>query len=147
MAQRCPCQCDSRVQSAARDGQAHDQDCACAWQVPLLPGDSEWQQLLHIFKLLGTPNEEVWPGVTKLKDWHMFPQWTPQDLNLTFPDLGAAGIDLMQRMFVYNPVKRLSVRSASLAHTTCSSCVDLDFTLATMSTGKQHQVLRILLGL
>ena len=28
-------------------------------QTPLLPGDSEWQQLLHIFKLLGTPNEQV----------------------------------------------------------------------------------------
>ncbi|PWZ25601.1 Cyclin-dependent kinase B2-1 [Zea mays] len=30
---------------------------------PLFPGDSELQQLLHIFKLLGTPNEEMWPGV------------------------------------------------------------------------------------
>uniref|UniRef100_A0A453RK35 [RNA-polymerase]-subunit kinase n=1 Tax=Aegilops tauschii subsp. strangulata TaxID=200361 RepID=A0A453RK35_AEGTS len=31
----------------------------------LFPGDSEVQQLLHIFKLLGTPNEDVWPGVGK----------------------------------------------------------------------------------
>lgn len=36
---------------------------------PLFPGDSEWQQLLHIFKLLGTPNENVWPGVSRLRDW------------------------------------------------------------------------------
>lgn len=36
---------------------------------PLFPGDSEWQQLLHIFKLLGTPNEGVWPGVSRLRDW------------------------------------------------------------------------------
>ncbi|GFZ10569.1 cyclin-dependent kinase B2;1 [Actinidia rufa] len=28
----------------------------------LFPGDSELQQLLHIFRLLGTPNEQVWPG-------------------------------------------------------------------------------------
>ena len=78
-------------------------------QEPLLPGDSEWQQLLHIFKLLGTPSEETWPGVTKLKDWHAFPQWGPQDLRTTFPHLDAHGIDLMQRMFAYDPIKRLSV--------------------------------------
>ena len=47
---------------------------------PLFPGDSELQQLLHIFKLLGTPSEDVWPGVTRLRDWHEFPQWKPQDL-------------------------------------------------------------------
>ena len=44
----------------------------------LLPGDSELQQLLHIFKLLGTPDEAVWPGVSKLRDWHEFPRWQPQ---------------------------------------------------------------------
>jgi hypothetical protein len=38
-------------------------------QQPLFPGDSEWQQLLHIFKLLGTPSEDVWPGVSGLRDW------------------------------------------------------------------------------
>lgn len=38
-------------------------------QQPLFPGDSEWQQLLQIFKLLGTPSEHVWPGVSRLRDW------------------------------------------------------------------------------
>lgn len=81
-------------------------------KTPLLPGDSEWQQLLHIFKLLGTPNEEVWPGVNQLKDWHQFPQWAPQDLSTTFPSLCPEGIDLMQQMFVYDPVKRISAKEA-----------------------------------
>ena len=49
-------------------------------QVALFPGDSELQQLLHIFKLLGTPSEDEWAGVTKLRDWHEFPNWAPQDL-------------------------------------------------------------------
>jgi hypothetical protein len=40
-----------------------------ALQQPLFPGDSELQQLLHIFKLLGTPSEKLWPGVSKLRDW------------------------------------------------------------------------------
>ncbi len=38
-------------------------------QQPLFPGDCELQQLLHIFRLLGTPSENVWQGVTKLRDW------------------------------------------------------------------------------
>ncbi len=42
--------------------------CVCPQQ-PLFPGDSELQQLLHIFKLLGTPSEKIWPGVSKLRDW------------------------------------------------------------------------------
>ncbi|GAB2230267.1 hypothetical protein Droror1_Dr00014526 [Drosera rotundifolia] len=44
----------------------------------LFRGDSELQQLLHIFRLLGTPNEEVWPGVTSLRDWHVYPQCRPR---------------------------------------------------------------------
>ena len=79
-------------------------------QVPLFPGDCELQQLLHIFKLLGTPTEETWPGIGELKDWHDFPRWRPTDLALTFPQLEASGVDLMQRMFIYNPAERLSVR-------------------------------------
>lgn len=78
----------------------------------LFPGDSELQQLLHTFKLLGTPSEEIWPGVTALKDWHEFPQWAPQDLSLMFPTLDAAGLDFMALMFVYDPAKRLTAKEA-----------------------------------
>eukprot|EP00958_Prasinococcus_capsulatus_P027839 scaffold5956_cov385-Prasinococcus_capsulatus_cf.AAC.3 len=45
---------------------------------PLFPGDSELQQLLHIFKLLGTPTESVWSGVTQFRDWHEYPMWHAQ---------------------------------------------------------------------
>lgn len=33
---------------------------------PLLPADSEIEMLFKIFSLMGTPDEEVWPGVTHL---------------------------------------------------------------------------------
>ena len=33
---------------------------------PLLPGDSEIDQLYKIFQFLGTPNEELWPGLSAL---------------------------------------------------------------------------------
>lgn len=78
----------------------------------IFPGDSELQQLLHIFKLLGTPQEGTWPGVSKLRDWHEFPQWRAQDLTKVFPKLEEHGIDLMKRMFEYDPVKRITAMEA-----------------------------------
>ena len=79
---------------------------------PLFPGDSELQQLLHIFKLLGTPNETVWPGVTKLRDWHEFPQWKAQDLAKIVPQLDKNGIDLLQQMLEFDPAKRIHATEA-----------------------------------
>ncbi|KAJ6871689.1 cell division control protein 2 [Populus alba x Populus x berolinensis] len=61
----------------------------------LFPGDSELQQLLHIFRLLGTPTEEQWPGVTSLRDWHVYPKWEPQNLARAVPSLGPQGVDLL----------------------------------------------------
>jgi serine/threonine protein kinase len=79
-------------------------------QQAIFPGDSELQQLLHIFKLLGTPSDDVWPGVTKLRDWHEFPQWHAQDLRKVFAKLDDVGIDLLEKMFEYDPAKRITVR-------------------------------------
>ncbi|PIA56955.1 hypothetical protein AQUCO_00700959v1 [Aquilegia coerulea] len=61
----------------------------------LFAGDSELQQLLHIFRLLGTPNEEIWPGVSKLMNWHEYPQWSPQKLSSAVPNLRDDGLDLL----------------------------------------------------
>lgn len=33
---------------------------------PLMPGNTEQAQLDLIVKLLGSPNESIWPGFTKL---------------------------------------------------------------------------------
>lgn len=42
----------------------------------LFPGDSEIDQLYRIFRTLGTPDEEIWPGVTQLPDYKAkFPKW------------------------------------------------------------------------
>uniref|UniRef100_A0A7C9DL84 Protein kinase domain-containing protein n=1 Tax=Opuntia streptacantha TaxID=393608 RepID=A0A7C9DL84_OPUST len=78
----------------------------------LFCGDSELQQLLHIFRLLGTPNEQVWPGVTKLKDWHEYPQWSPSDLSSAVPGLDKNGLDLLSKMLIYEPSKRISAKKA-----------------------------------
>eukprot|EP00798_Chlamydomonas_sp_ICE-L_P030383 gene30383-35391_t len=69
-----------------------------AGKTPLLTGDCEIQQLLHIFEMFGTPNEDTWPGVTKLRDWHTWPQWTPKDMSTILPALEPGGLDLLKLM-------------------------------------------------
>ena len=36
---------------------------------PLFQGDSEIDQLFRIFRVLKTPTEDLWPGVTQLPDF------------------------------------------------------------------------------
>jgi cyclin-dependent kinase len=79
---------------------------------PLFPGDSELQQLLHIFRLLGTPTEEVWPGVGTLRDWHDYPCWQPQNISRVVPDLDPQGVNLLSSMLQINPAKRVSAKAA-----------------------------------
>ncbi|KAJ8485271.1 hypothetical protein OPV22_017756 [Ensete ventricosum] len=78
----------------------------------LFPGDSELQQLLHIFRLLGTPTEEQWPGLGLLRDWHEYPQWKPQNLASAVPALEPEGVDLLSKMLQYDPAKRISAKAA-----------------------------------
>ncbi|KAK7389470.1 hypothetical protein VNO78_24545 [Psophocarpus tetragonolobus] len=79
---------------------------------PLFPGDSEFQQLIHIFRILGTPTEHLWPGVTSLRDWHLYPTWPPQSLDSNLPSLCPLGLDLLSKMLKYNPSERISAKSA-----------------------------------
>ncbi|KAL8048455.1 hypothetical protein ABFX02_07G067400 [Erythranthe guttata] len=78
----------------------------------LFPGDSEFQQLLHIFRLLGTPTEKDWPGVSSLRDWHVYPQWEPQNLARAVPSLESDGLDLLTKMLKYDPADRISAKAA-----------------------------------
>ena len=43
---------------------------------PLFAGDSDIDQLYRIFRVLGTPNEQNWPGVSNLRDYkNSFPNY------------------------------------------------------------------------
>jgi cyclin-dependent kinase len=69
---------------------------------PLFPGSSVKDQLLKIFKILGTPTEETWPGVSKLPEYRPdFPTYSPIPLENLVPKLDAAGIDLLSVSFSF----------------------------------------------
>ena len=80
---------------------------------PLFAGDSEIDQLFKIFRVLGTPTEESFPGVTAFKDFKAtFPRWRQQGLAHLLPNLDADGLDLISHMVCYDPAKRISARDA-----------------------------------
>ncbi|KAL7006547.1 hypothetical protein EMMF5_003968 [Cystobasidiomycetes sp. EMM_F5] len=63
---------------------------------PLFPGDSEIDEIFRIFRLLGTPDEEVWPGVTALPDFKTsFPQWGAKDIRSNVTGIDAVSADLL----------------------------------------------------
>ncbi len=81
---------------------------------PMFPGDSEIDQLFRIFRLLGTPDESAWEGVSKLDDWtSRFPKWRRQPLAETdCATLGEDGCKLLEAMLEYDPRQRISARDA-----------------------------------
>ncbi|KAF3661986.1 Cell division control protein 2 -like protein [Capsicum annuum] len=82
-------------------------------QHPLFPGDSEIDQLFKIFRIVGTPNEDTWPGVTSLPDYKSaFPKWPAKDWATVVPNLDAAGLDLIRKLLCLDPSKRITARSA-----------------------------------
>lgn len=80
---------------------------------PIFPGNSENDQLMKIFRAMGTPNEEVMPGCTSLPEWN--PNWeqnTEQALEALCPAIDPVGKDLLSQMLVMDPNKRISAADA-----------------------------------
>ena len=66
---------------------------------PLFQGDSEIDQLFRIFRVLRTPSEDLWPGVTQLPDFKVhFPTWTKKCLDEQMDGhLDSNGLDLLDK--------------------------------------------------
>ncbi|KDQ06362.1 hypothetical protein BOTBODRAFT_39647 [Botryobasidium botryosum FD-172 SS1] len=80
---------------------------------PLFPGDSEIDQIFKIFQILGTPNEEIWPGIEKLPDYKpTFPRWNATDLLQAVPGLDSVGGDLLAQFLAYDTANRVSAKRA-----------------------------------
>jgi len=82
-----------------------------ATRKPLFQGDSEIDQLFRMFRILRTPTEEIWPGVTSLPDYkNTFPCWSINQLSSQLKNLNEDGMDLLQKMLIYDPVHRITAK-------------------------------------
>ncbi|XP_049626920.1 cyclin-dependent kinase 18 isoform X2 [Suncus etruscus] len=81
---------------------------------PLFPGATVKEELHLIFRLLGTPTEETWPGVTALSEFQAygFPQYLPQPLLNHAPRLDTDGISLLTSLLLYESKRRISAEEA-----------------------------------
>jgi cyclin-dependent kinase 5 len=69
---------------------------------PLFPGSDVDDQLKRIFKWLGTPTEETWPGISQLPDYKPFPMYHPSmSFSQVVPKLNSKGRDLLQVFQMY----------------------------------------------
>lgn len=92
-----------------------------ATRKPLFPGDSEIDEIFKIFRILGTPDEQEWPGVTSLPDFKAsFPKWKRNpEADVISADgvkvIGDDGLDLLDALLIYDPAGRISAKQ-SCAH-------------------------------
>ncbi|MGH0116334.1 UNVERIFIED_CONTAM: hypothetical protein FKN15_003514 [Acipenser sinensis] len=81
---------------------------------PLLPGGSEIQQIDLIIQLLGAPNENIWPGFSKLPlaGQYSLRKQPYNNLKNKFTWLSEAGLRLLNFLFMYNPKRRATAEDS-----------------------------------
>lgn len=89
-----------------------------AMHKPLFAGDSEIDEIFRIFRMHGTPTEETWPGITKLRDFKpTFPKFRGIAVTEYAKQMDPLAQDLLAKLIALNPAKRISARLA-LQHVT-----------------------------
>ncbi|KAF2756312.1 Pkinase-domain-containing protein [Pseudovirgaria hyperparasitica] len=85
---------------------------------PLFPGTTNEDQLQKIFRLMGTPSERSWPGISNFPEYKPnFHVYATQKLQNIIPHLeyDQVGLDLLSRMLQLRPELRVSAQD-SLSH-------------------------------
>lgn len=88
---------------------------------PLFNGKSEVDQLDKIYKTLGTPNETIWPDYAKLpgvkchfvrQPFNRLREKFPPTAFAGRPPLSERGFNLLNRLLLYDPKKRITAEEA-----------------------------------
>ena len=79
---------------------------------PLFAAETEIEQLVLIFRCLGTPTDENWPGVRLLSAFIEISPMPPLDLAAVIPGAPADALDLLSRLLCLDPARRFSALQA-----------------------------------
>ncbi|XP_061338695.1 cyclin-dependent kinase G-2-like isoform X2 [Gastrolobium bilobum] len=88
---------------------------------PLFNGKAEFDQLDKIFRILGTPNESIWPGFSELPrvkvnfvkhQYNLLRKKFPATSFTGSPVLSDSGFDLLNKLLTYDPKKRITAEAA-----------------------------------
>lgn len=86
---------------------------------PLVAHNTESEMITGLFRLLGAPNESIWPGCSKLPGMRKLSldpkQFRFSTLSERLPKLPPEGLHLLEALLTYDPARRLTVDEA-LAH-------------------------------
>ncbi|CAK9145355.1 unnamed protein product [Ilex paraguariensis] len=78
----------------------------------LVKGNSDIDQLGKIFAAFGTPRPSQWPDMVYLPDYVEYQYVTGQPLRTLFPMASDDALDLLSKMFMYDPKARISAQHA-----------------------------------
>jgi cyclin-dependent kinase len=85
---------------------------------PLFCGANDADQLIKIFKIIGTPTRQDWPTMAEMPDYHNkykdgIPMYEGHKLKAILGGrLDRLGVDLLERMLQPDPLKRITARDA-----------------------------------
>ncbi|OAY46560.1 cyclin-dependent kinase D-3 [Manihot esculenta] len=79
---------------------------------PFLQGTSDIDQLGKIFQAFGTPTPSQWPDLVYLPDYVEYQSVPAQPWRKLFPMATDDALDLLAKMFTYDPKVRISVEQA-----------------------------------
>jgi len=81
---------------------------------PLFPGRSTEDQLIKIFKIMGTPTSEDFPDFNELTEWRDdFPKYKQKDIKNIVPGLQENGIDLLRKLLKIRPIISIDCTSSN----------------------------------
>ncbi|KAI0352955.1 Pkinase-domain-containing protein [Trametes cingulata] len=82
---------------------------------PVFQGADEIHQVQVVYKIMGTPSVEEWPGITSLPWYELLrpPEVIPNRFRELFKKwLTPAGLDLAERLLTYDPERRITALQA-----------------------------------
>ncbi|XP_051119238.1 cyclin-dependent kinase D-3-like isoform X1 [Andrographis paniculata] len=79
---------------------------------PFLQGNSDIDQLGKIFAAFGTPKPSQWPDLVYLPDYVEYQHVPGQPLRTLFPMAADDALDLLSKMFTYDPKSRITAQQA-----------------------------------